>query len=134
MKNRQRNRPKFGLAKIIPLDQRIITLREQKIILDADLAEVYGVTTKALNQAVKRNAERFPADFSFLLTASEKAELVTACDQLVRLKLSPVLPRAFTKHGTIIMNPRSSSSTAGASNSRNRLPRQRGWRSLPYKT
>src|SRR5207253_6311278 len=50
----------------------------------------------------KRNAERFPADFSFLLTVAEKAEVVTNCDHLVRLKFSPVLPRAFTEHGAIM--------------------------------
>ena len=58
----------------IPLDKRILTLREQKIILDADLAELYGVATKALNQAVKRNVDRFPSDFCFLLSPGEKDE------------------------------------------------------------
>lgn len=66
------------------------------------LAELYGVTTKALNQAVKRNADRFPADFAFSLTDGEKAEVVTNCDHLARLKFSPVLPRAFTEHGAIM--------------------------------
>lgn len=54
------------------------------MILDADLGEVYGVTTKALNQAIKRNAERFPSDFTFLLSAEEKAQVVTDCDHLLR--------------------------------------------------
>jgi hypothetical protein len=84
------------------LDRRILTIRGHKVILDADLAELYGVTTKALNQAAKRNADRFPSDFSFLLTAEEKAEVVTVCDHLLRLKFSPVLPRAFTEHGAIM--------------------------------
>jgi len=66
------------------------------------LAEVYGVTTKALNQAVKRNSERFPADFAFVLTDREKSEVVTNCDHLARLKFSPALPRAFTEHGAIM--------------------------------
>ena len=87
------------LAKQVPFDRRIVSIREQRVILDADLAEVYGVTTKALNQAVKRNADRFPADFSFLLTDLEKAKVVTDCDHLARLKFSPVLSRAFTEHG-----------------------------------
>ena len=85
-----------------PLERRILTVRGEKVILDSDLAEVYGVTTKALNQAVKRNAERFPADFAFLLTDDEKSEVVTNCDHLARLKFSPVLPRAFTEHGAIM--------------------------------
>lgn len=58
-----------------PIESLIRTLRNQKVILDADLAEVYGVPTKALNQAVKRNAGRFPEDFHFQLTAQEWAGL-----------------------------------------------------------
>jgi hypothetical protein len=94
--------PEAALVNAITLDQRILTIRGHKVILDADLAELYGVTTKALNQAVKRNAERFPSDFSFLLNAEEKAEVVTNCDHLLRLKFSPVQPRAFTEHGAIM--------------------------------
>jgi len=54
---------------------RIIWIRGQKVMLDADLAELYGVTTRALNQAVKRNFERFPGDFAFQLTPSEAGNL-----------------------------------------------------------
>ena len=72
-------------------------------MIDADLAEVYGVTTKVLNQAVGRNADRFPADFAFRLTSKEKIKVVTNCDHLARLKFSPVLPRAFTEHGAIMV-------------------------------
>ncbi len=71
-------------------------------MLDADLAELYGVKTKALNQAVSRNPERFPEDFMFRLTEREKAEVVTNCDHLAGLKFSPVLPYAFTEHGAIM--------------------------------
>jgi hypothetical protein len=71
-------------------------------MLDADLAELYGVATKVLNQAVKRNAERFPEDFVFQLSLDEKAEVVTICDHLPRLKFSPTLPYAFTEHGAIM--------------------------------
>ena len=70
------------------------------MLVDADLAEIYGVSTKALNQAVKRNAERFPEDFRFQLTAAEREEVVTNCDHLTRLRFSPVLPWAFTEHGS----------------------------------
>ena len=77
-------------------------IRGLKVILDADLAALYGVSTKALNQAIKRNKERFPSDFVFRLTATEKAEVVANCDHLRRLKFSPVLPTAFTEHGAIM--------------------------------
>lgn len=85
-----------------PLDALILTIRNQKVLLDADLAEIYGVPTKALNQAVKRNADRFPDDFRFQLTASEKAEVVTNCDHLSGLKFSKSLPYAFTEHGALM--------------------------------
>lgn len=71
-------------------------------MLDADLAELYGVTTGALNQSVKRNKQRFPKDFAFRLSADEKEEVVTKCDHLSRLKFSPVLPLVFTEHGAIM--------------------------------
>jgi len=77
-------------------------IRGEKVILDADLARLYGVETKILNQAVKRNIDRFPEDFMFRLTKGEKAEVVTNCDHLERLKYSPVLPHAFTEHGAIM--------------------------------
>ena len=70
-------------------------------MLDANLAEVYGVPTKALNQAVRRNASRFPGDFRFQLTRAE-LEVVTNCDHLTRLKFSRVIPWAFTEHGAIM--------------------------------
>lgn len=79
----------------------ILTVRGQRVILDADLAALYGVTTKAFNQAVKRNQERFPHSFAFQLTAEEKQEVVTNCDHLQRLKFSPVLPWGFTEHGAL---------------------------------
>lgn len=72
-------------------------------MLDADLAEVYGTTTKALNQAVKRNHERFPAEFMFQLNAREKEEVVTNCDHLRKLKYSPNLPFAFTEYGAVML-------------------------------
>ena len=72
-------------------------------MIDADLAELYGVPTKALNQAVRRNLERFPLDFMFQLTAEEKQEVVTNCDHLAKLKFSPSLPNAFTEHGALML-------------------------------
>ena len=75
-----------------PTDDRILLLRGQKVMLDADLAELYGVPTKRLNEQIKRNVARFPADFMFQLTTNEKAEVVAICDHLAKLKFSPVLP------------------------------------------
>lgn len=71
-------------------------------MLDTDLAELYGVTTKALNQAVKRNSRRFPKDFAFRINGVEKMELVTNCDRFGRFKHSTALPFAFTEHGAIM--------------------------------
>jgi hypothetical protein len=84
------------------VDARILVLRGRQVILDTDLAPAYGVTTGALNQAVKRNAERFPPDFRFQLTPAELREVITNCDHLGRLKFSRVLPWAFTEHGAIM--------------------------------
>jgi hypothetical protein len=90
---------------LIPVErvgETILFIRGQKVILDADLAKLYGVTTKRLNQQVKRNRDRFPEDFMFQLTTEEKAEVVANCDHLSRLKFSPALPYAFTEHGAIM--------------------------------
>ena len=83
--------------------RRILLLRGQRVMIDADLAELYGVPTKRLNEQVRRNSERFPADFMFQLSAAEKAEVVANCDHLGRLKFSPALPLAFTEHGALML-------------------------------
>jgi len=91
---------------IIPvevIEGKILLIRGQKVMVDADLAELYGVPTKVLNQAVKRNKERFPIDFMFQLAEEEKAKVVTNCDHLKKLKFSPNLPYAFTEHGAIML-------------------------------
>jgi hypothetical protein len=84
------------------IERSILILRSEKVILDADLALFYGVTTKRLNEQVKRNIERFPNDFMFQLTKPEKEEVVANCDHLKNLKYSPNLPYAFTEHGVIM--------------------------------
>ena len=83
------------------IESRIVVLRGLRLMIDADLAALYGVTTKRLNEQVKRNADRFPGDFMFKLTPDEKAEVVANCDHLAKLKFSKVLPYAFTEHGAI---------------------------------
>jgi hypothetical protein len=83
------------------IETHILLVREQKVMIDADLAQLYGVPTKVLNQAVKRNTHRFPPDFIFMLTQNEKDEVVANCDHLSKLKFSKSLPFAFTEHGAI---------------------------------
>ena len=85
------------------IERSILLIRGEKVMLDADLAEIYGVETKVLNQAVKRKAIRFPEAFMFQLTEREKMEVVTNCDHLVRIKFSPHLPFAFTEHGALML-------------------------------
>lgn len=85
------------------IQSRILSLRSQRIMIDADLAQLYGVPTKALNQAVKRNAARFPHDFMFQLNSAEKTEVVTNCDHLQKLKFSKALPFAFTEYGAVAL-------------------------------
>jgi hypothetical protein len=84
------------------VERTILVIRGQKVILDADLSKLYGVTTKRLNQQVNRNRSRFPDDFMFQLTSEEKAEVVANCDHLSKLKFSPVLPYVFTEHFAIM--------------------------------
>ncbi len=85
------------------LDRMILLIRGQKVMLDADLAELYGVPTKRLNEQVKRNADRFPEDFMFRLTAEEKKEVVANCDHLRSIRFSPGAPCAFTEHGALML-------------------------------
>jgi hypothetical protein len=88
-----------------PIESLIHNIRGSKVILDADLAELYGVTTSAFNQAVKRNEERFPEDFCFRLTWAEAEDVRSSRSQIVTLKRGQnvkYLPRAFTEHGAIM--------------------------------
>ena len=87
---------------ILPL---IHTIRNQRVILATDLAKLYGITTKQLNQQVKRNLERFPSDFMFQLTADEADAQKALRSQIVTLKKGQhqkYLPYAFTEHGAIM--------------------------------
>jgi hypothetical protein len=91
---------------------KILHLRGKKVMIDRDLAELYGVSTKQLNQQVKRNKLRFPADFMFQLSTQEKEEVVTNCDHLSPLKYSKALPYAFTEHGAVMLASVINSETA----------------------
>ena len=94
---------KTSLIPVERIERSILLIRGQKVMLDSDLAEIYGTSTKALNQAVKRNRDRFPGDFSFQLTRMEKREVVTNCDHLEKLKYSSALPYAFTEYGAVML-------------------------------
>jgi hypothetical protein len=103
------------IASVEQIESRIFIIRGQKVMLDADLAELYGVETKAFNQAVKRNAERFPEDFMFQLISEEFADLRCQIDtsslrsQIVTSNNPPGrggrrhLPYAFTEHGALML-------------------------------
>ncbi len=82
---------------------KIIVLRDKKIMLDSDLAELYGVTTKRLNEQVKRNPNRFPEDFMFQITKKEKEAIILQFEHLNKLKFSSALPHAFTEHGAVML-------------------------------
>ena len=82
---------------------RIFTIRGIQVMLDRDLAELYGVPTKRLNEQVRRNAERFPDDFMFHLSKSEMSELVANCDRFNKMKHSSVPMTAFSEHGIIML-------------------------------
>lgn len=91
-----------ALLSIRQIEPSILVIRGERVILDSDLAVLYGVSTKRLNEQVKRNIDRFPLDFMFRLTSAERSEVVANCDHLARLKFSPTLPFAFTEHGAIM--------------------------------
>jgi hypothetical protein len=90
---------------IARIDDLILTIRGQRVILAADLARIYGVETRVLNQAVKRNLEKFPGDFVFQLSLEEAETVQRSRSQIVILKRGSnikYLPHAFTEHGAIM--------------------------------
>jgi hypothetical protein len=80
---------------------QIVLISGQRVIIDSDLANLYGVKTKRLKEQVKRNCERFPTDFLLQLTETEASEVVAKYDHLKNLKFASTLPLAFTEHGAI---------------------------------
>ncbi|MBQ6202824.1 MAG: ORF6N domain-containing protein [Prevotella sp.] len=81
------------------IEKLIITVRGEQVLIDQDIARLYGVTTKRLNQQANRNSARFPSNFRFELTKEERDEVVANCDHLQSLKFRPTLPYAFTEQG-----------------------------------
>ncbi len=84
--------------------QKIFLIRGMKVMLDRDLALLYGVPTHRFNEQVKRNNKRFPEDFMFQLTAKEKDKVIANCDNLKMLKFSPSNPYAFTELGIAMLS------------------------------
>ena len=78
------------------IEGKILTIRGIQVMVDSDLAELYGIQTKRLNEQVKRNIERFPENFRFQLTDIEREEVVANCDHLKDLKFSPHKTYCFT--------------------------------------
>jgi hypothetical protein len=94
------------------IENRIFTFRSLQVMIDRDLAEMYGVETKRLNEQVRRNIERFPESFRFQLNEIEKIELVANCDRFESLKHSSALPYAFTEQGVAMLSSVLRSKTA----------------------
>ena len=104
------------MTKIATVEDKIITLRNQQVIIDADVAELYGVDTRDINKAVKNNPEKFPEGYIFVLDSSEKSEVVENFHHLQKLRFSPQLPKAFTEKGlymlaTILKSPKAVETT-----------------------
>jgi hypothetical protein len=101
--------PKNSNRALIPLEViegKIFVRRGHRVMLDRDLAELFGVPTKSLNQAVKRNGERFPLDFMFRLTSDEAKAALSLRSQIVTLKRGQhikYLPHVFTEHGVVML-------------------------------
>lgn len=93
-------------------------IRDEKVMLDYDLAKLYSVETRALKQAVRRNIRRFPEDFMFQLTTEEWKEVITNCDNQGNLKFSPSRPFAFTEQGVAMLSSILNSERAIAGNIR----------------
>lgn len=98
------------------VEGRLVTLRNQKVLLDCDVADLYGVKTKEINQAVRNNPDKFPYGYIFVLDKYEKKEVVKKIDRLNKLKYSAVEPTAFTERGlymlaTIIKSPLATNTT-----------------------
>lgn len=100
----------------LDVEDKIIKIRNKHVIIDSDVAELYGVETKRVNEAVSRNPEKFPDGYLIELSESEKQEVVAICDHLSSLKFSPNLPKGFTEKGlymlaTILKSPKATETT-----------------------
>ena len=94
----------MSLVPVEIIENKIFLIRGKSVMLDTDLARLYSVATKRLNEQVKRNKRRFPEDFMFRLTKDEQDGLVANCDRLEKLKHSSSLPYAFTEQGIAMLS------------------------------
>ncbi|MBN1871228.1 MAG: ORF6N domain-containing protein [Candidatus Omnitrophica bacterium] len=95
------------MGELVPhevIENKIFMIRGHKVMIDRDLAELYGVETKYLNRQVRVNKDRFPAEFMFRLTSEEKNELVQICHRLETMKHSSSMPYVFTEHGVTMLS------------------------------
>ncbi len=101
------------LNEVAIIQNKILVIRNQQVMIDRDIAELYGVETRVLNQAVKRNAERFPEDFCFQLNDSEfenwKSQIVISNSEKMGIRKKPF---AFTEHGVTMLSAVLKSETA----------------------
>jgi len=93
----------MNVVRIEDIQDVIVALRNQSVIIDCDVAKIYGVETKEVNQAVSNNTEKFPKGYVFELSKEEKSEVVKIFDHLTPLKFSPYLPKAFTEKGLYML-------------------------------
>lgn len=93
----------MAIVKIENIEELIIIIRNQKVILDNDVAKIYDVKTKEVNQAVSNNLGKFPEGYLIELTQDEKNDVVKNFDYLEKLKFSPHLPKAFTEKGLYML-------------------------------
>jgi hypothetical protein len=106
----------MDILKFNSVDEKIITVRGISVILDTDVAELYGVETKRINEALKNNPHKFPTGYLMEINLNEKIELVESFDRFNKLKHSTVLPIAFTEKGlymlaTILKSPKATQTT-----------------------
>ena len=104
-----------NMVKFSGVVEKVVTIREQKVILDSDVAVLYGVETMRINEAVKNNPDKFPSGYIFELSAEEKQEVIENFDN-PKVKFSPAMPKAFTRKGcymlaTILKSPKATSTT-----------------------
>ena len=90
-------------VRVEDIQDMLVELRGQRVLIDADVAKLYGVETKEVNQAVSNNIDKFPEGYVFELSKEEKTEVVKIFDHLDALKFSPYLPKAFTEKGLYML-------------------------------
>jgi len=104
------------MTNILDVENKIITLRGQQVILANHVAELYGISTREVNQALKNNPEKFPEGYVFELNRKEREEVIKIFDNLGNLRYSPSSPKAFTEKGlymlaTILKSPKAVDTT-----------------------